>query len=342
MSSKAAARAAARSETSKSEPGAPATGNDVDTSVLDKLIDITRQQRQLQDFRTRADEKKGKVDPAVYRRVVEDYNKRHAALDNQARPLKVQARQEFEKLRAIFDTVNGRDESARYDKQELEFRHDVGEMDAGELAERLKAPEAILEECRVELVALGEQKARFLEAFDEEELARPTRDVPPSDPVDAAPPPAVEPEPGDTNVPPEEDDPGATRPGPASHPSATVAGSATGTGDQTGEPTFVLPEAMLVGSDSDGGPEVEYQLSAINYIGRSEDNQIRILRAGVSRRHAVIVAEQTAFIIRDLRSQNGTFVNDAQIQECTLVDGDKIRLGEAQLVFRTPNTNDVR
>ncbi len=332
MSNRQAARpAAARSDAAPADPANPVAQNDVDTSVLDKLIEITRQQRQLDEFRARAEAKKDKVDAAVYRRVVDDYNGRVATLDEEARPLKTQARKEFEKLRALFDNVNGREERARYDKQELEFRHEVGEMDGTQLAERLKGPEAILAECRAELDGLGRQKARFLEAFDEDELEQP-------DPVvhSAVPSAAAAPEvpvelagaPADvTMMQPAPAFAAAPAPAPAIHADAD---------DASDESTFILPEGTLVSRDPALGKDVEYRLSAINYIGRSPDNQIRLATDGVSRRHALVAAEKTGFLIKDLGSQNGTFVNDNQVTECRLNYGDVIKLGEAQLLFTAP------
>ncbi len=322
MSNRQAARpAAARSDAAPANPANPVAQNDVDTSVLDKLIEITRQQRQLDEFRARAEAKKDKVDAAVYRRVVDDYNGRVATLDEEARPLKTQARKEFEKLRALFENVNGREERARYDKQELEFRHEVGEMDGTQLAERLKGPEAILAECRAELDGLGRQKARFLEAFDEDELEQP-------DPVvhSAVPSATAAPEvpvelagaPADVTM---------MQPAPAIHADAD---------DAPDESTFILPGGTLVSRDPALGKDVEYRLSAINYIGRSPDNQICLSTDGVSRRHALVAAEKTGFLIKDLGSQNGTFVNDNQVTECRLNYGDVIKLGEAQLLFTAP------
>lgn len=327
MSNRQAARSAAeRSDAPQTESARQVADNDVDTAVLDKLIEITRQQRQLDEFRTRADAKKDTVDGAVYRRVVDDYNKRDAALDEEARPLKAQAREEFDKLQELFDAVNGREERARYEKQELEFRHEVGEMDGTELAGRLKVPEAILEECRAELEGLGRQKARFLEAFDEEELARPERT--------GVSPVTVESSPRElsavvADVTMMGPIPGFAVPAPAVAPPVQPAD------DPSDEHTFILPEGMLVAAGPDGGP-IQYRLSAINYIGRAVENQIRLVADGVSRRHALVAAEKTGFLIRDLKSQNGVFVNGKQVDECMLAEGDTIKLGEAELVFRDP------
>jgi hypothetical protein len=80
----------------------------------------------------------------------------------------------------------------------------------------------------------------------------------------------------------------------------------------------------------------EFQLGAVNGIGRSEDNQICLLNPGISRIHAVIKAVPGGYSITDLGSQNGTFVNGQRVTEKALTDGDTIDVGSVQFVFRMP------
>jgi pSer/pThr/pTyr-binding forkhead associated (FHA) protein len=56
--------------------------------------------------------------------------------------------------------------------------------------------------------------------------------------------------------------------------------------------------------------------------------------AKVSRDHAVIRPTADGFRLTDLRSTNGTFVNDARVEEVTLSDGDRKVVGAHELVFR--------
>ena len=48
----------------------------------------------------------------------------------------------------------------------------------------------------------------------------------------------------------------------------------------------------------------------------------------------LITATPGGYTIRDLKSQNGTYLNGDRIDETTLADGDRITLGEINLVFR--------
>jgi pSer/pThr/pTyr-binding forkhead associated (FHA) protein len=62
-------------------------------------------------------------------------------------------------------------------------------------------------------------------------------------------------------------------------------------------------------------------------IGRKDGADILIRDDGVSRRHASILAEGGGARIRDLGSQNGTFVDGVRVGDCRLEDGNRIHMG---------------
>ena len=70
-------------------------------------------------------------------------------------------------------------------------------------------------------------------------------------------------------------------------------------------------------------------------LGRALDNDIVVNHSSVSRHHASIENSNGGFVVRDLNSQNGTFVGSRRVTEPTLVnDGDPVRFGDAQFTFR--------
>ncbi|MGH7779788.1 MAG: FHA domain-containing protein, partial [Candidatus Binataceae bacterium] len=69
-------------------------------------------------------------------------------------------------------------------------------------------------------------------------------------------------------------------------------------------------------------------------LGRALDNDIVVNHSSVSRHHASVVGSGGGFELRDLSSQNGTFVAQRRIAQATLADGDSIRLGQALFTFR--------
>ena len=74
-------------------------------------------------------------------------------------------------------------------------------------------------------------------------------------------------------------------------------------------------------------------------LGRHWDNDVVIKDPTVSRRHALIMETRRGFVLRDLDSANGTFVNDVNIGavEHVLRSGSRIRLGAIEVtLFFTP------
>jgi hypothetical protein len=68
-------------------------------------------------------------------------------------------------------------------------------------------------------------------------------------------------------------------------------------------------------------------------IGRSPDCDIFLDDVTVSRRHAVLVRRDGAFVIEDQGSLNGTFVNRRRIDSAELTDGDELQIGKYRLSF---------
>lgn len=68
-------------------------------------------------------------------------------------------------------------------------------------------------------------------------------------------------------------------------------------------------------------------------IGRQAGATLKIANASVSRRHAMIEKQGERFIIEDLGSRNGTFVNDIPVNRRELQHGDRVRIGESQFFF---------
>jgi pSer/pThr/pTyr-binding forkhead associated (FHA) protein len=68
-------------------------------------------------------------------------------------------------------------------------------------------------------------------------------------------------------------------------------------------------------------------------IGRLPDNMIIIDNPAVSGRHARVFREGNHYVVEDLKSTNGTFVNEKPIARHTLLEGDVVLVGKHSLVF---------
>ncbi len=73
-------------------------------------------------------------------------------------------------------------------------------------------------------------------------------------------------------------------------------------------------------------------------FGRSPDNAITIASPLASRRHAELRAEEGGYVLYDLGSANGTFVNGQRVQRHLLRPGDVIQIGDEQYRFDVPTT----
>lgn len=71
-------------------------------------------------------------------------------------------------------------------------------------------------------------------------------------------------------------------------------------------------------------------------IGRKPENDIQIDNMAVSGHHARIILQGESYMIDDLQSTNGTFVNEKKIISSALKDGDNIRIGQHILAFLFP------
>jgi diguanylate cyclase (GGDEF)-like protein len=81
-----------------------------------------------------------------------------------------------------------------------------------------------------------------------------------------------------------------------------------------------------------------YELAGLDdvIIGRGADCSIQVDRDSVSRKHAKVTRSPSSgdlWQVQDLGSTNGTYVNDAQITQCSLRDGDLLKIGNAIFKF---------
>src|SRR2546428_4332350 len=75
-------------------------------------------------------------------------------------------------------------------------------------------------------------------------------------------------------------------------------------------------------------------------VGRGEEADIRLDDEGVSRVHCSLEARGPESVLRDLGSQNGTYVGGERVQERILVDGDRVQIGAAT-TFKVAYADEV-
>jgi pSer/pThr/pTyr-binding forkhead associated (FHA) protein len=90
--------------------------------------------------------------------------------------------------------------------------------------------------------------------------------------------------------------------------------------------------AALIRADE---PQARYVIANTPWrIGRDPDNELVINDNSVSRHHAEIIhGRANSFLIRDLDSLNGIFVNDKRVQIATLAENDEVDVGDVRFRF---------
>ena len=68
-------------------------------------------------------------------------------------------------------------------------------------------------------------------------------------------------------------------------------------------------------------------------IGRHADSDISLDDITVSRRHCEISIDTGRFVVRDVGSLNGTYVNQKRVDVAELLQGDELQIGKFHLVF---------
>lgn len=96
-----------------------------------------------------------------------------------------------------------------------------------------------------------------------------------------------------------------------------------------------LPPARLVLTMKDGSEQV-FPLGREACIGRTQANDICLPLGSLSKRHTRVVGRAGRYIVVDLKSTNGTYLNGKRIQTPQLLnDGDVLYIGDAKLRFET-------
>lgn len=100
-----------------------------------------------------------------------------------------------------------------------------------------------------------------------------------------------------------------------------------------------IPEISLLLDDQE--KPTSYNKNEIS-IGRDDDNDLTIDDETVSSQHAKIVYEKGNWMLEDLSSTNGTFLNNQRIYTPTvLIKGDEVMLGKRSLLINIPSESNL-
>ncbi len=91
-------------------------------------------------------------------------------------------------------------------------------------------------------------------------------------------------------------------------------------------------ELVVLKGNSEG---MKYRLGkGVSTLGRRENNDIFLDDANISRVHARIERSPQGYLLIDMGSLNGTYVNNQRLNQTVLQTGDQIKMGSTELEFR--------
>ena len=102
--------------------------------------------------------------------------------------------------------------------------------------------------------------------------------------------------------------------------------------DRSQKPLVLKKVRLVVVKGSDEGRTVTLQQPAVA-IGTLGESDLILTDPTVSRKHAVVEEKADGYVIRDLGSTNGTFLDGVRIREGYLSPGSVIRLGKTEIAF---------
>ena len=102
---------------------------------------------------------------------------------------------------------------------------------------------------------------------------------------------------------------------------------------------------LILTNDQSSSPPKEFELIKSEIIiGRDDSADVTIPASAVSRRHARLMLEGENYMLEDLGSSNGTFLNGEKLAgRRSLKPGDKIRLGQTiNLEYQAPGSTSEK
>lgn len=328
--------------------------NTIDLSAVDALAAIKIEQDQLGERLKAMASKRDQVSAEVYQRVHGDYRHRLDELEAQAAPLKQRAGEAYRSLRAELANLENAFTSARLDREEIDFRHALGEFDAAELEQRVKAVDLRIEEHGKAHTQAQAIRDRFLAVVAAEtELEASDDDTARMDAISvpvATPPPDVAatmiaapikgPAPVDVGAtlvaPVAQITPPAAVPPPAALPPAAAGAArpAASRPPRNPDATVVFRQGRLEPRNAEAGSVVQTLGLKPVCIGSDGTCDLQLSAPGVAKRHVEITMTRAGFSLRDVAASGSVKINGNVVQEHVLAEGDTLSLGPAQFNFR--------
>lgn len=342
----------------------------INQTLLDETAKLRQERATIAERLAKIEATRDQVSTQVFERVSSEYRSKFDAITQSLMEKKAEVDRELSTLYETRQKVTANLDVQKTALEELEFRKQLGEFDEKEFEERAKEAKDKLTKFQkiVEAVTSNIQKYESLFADFEPTPLEPSQRTPVATkiPEAQAASPAKAPttatmsmparkkiatEQPDYNLPPEQSqnyfssaDDVSERPTGVAPPPAppktqrtqvftpTQKTASSGTPGSSTSPS-IRPGTAYLKVIRGAADSPKYPLGKETTIGRAHTNHIVLKEARISRQHAVIRQAGKEFVIEDLQSSNGVYVNSEKVKEHVLSNGDQIQIGDFAMEF---------
>lgn len=332
----------------------------INHQLLEDATHIKEQWRVVRDRLEKIERSRDEVSPAVFERVKSDYQKRLDEITRTLMDKKQDIDGELQSLYATRSKIAAQLEEQRESLEEVKFRNTLGEFSEEEYRTQAKQRQEMIGKFEAAMNAVTVNISRYESIFHEEALllgmeAAPDIEAGSSEAQGMGRAHEFEETGGERHIEEHERQPLTDEEGyilneeqgpsyfegegegentdvskPPREDSETLRAVE---GAQGGEAKRVLPRARIVIISGDLAGAA-YPLKDTVGIGRADSNTIVLKDAKTSRQHAQIQQHGNEFVLVDLNSSNGTFVNGDRIEEHVLKNNDEIQIGDYVMQFQ--------
>lgn len=341
----------------------------INQPLLDETAKLRQERATISERLAKIEATRDQVSSQVFERVSSEYRGKFDAITQSLLEKKAEVDRELSTLYETRQKVAANLDVQKTALEELEFRKQLGEFDEKEFEDRAKDAKDKLTKFQkiVEAVTGNIQKYEVLFADFEPTPLEPSQRTPVAAKIPAVP--VKSPtsatatipvkrkataEQPDYNLPPEQsqnyfssaDDVSERPTGVAPPPAPTVTPKSqrtqvytpeqkpvTGSVSASATSPSVRPGTAFLKVIRGAADSPKYPLGKETTIGRAHTNHIVLKEARISRQHAVIRQAGKEFVVEDLQSSNGVYVNGEKVKEHVLSDGDQIQIGDFAMEF---------
>lgn len=323
----------------------------INQKLLEEATLAKEEWRVIRDRLAKIEDHKSQVTPAVHERVRSDYRARLKVATEAVLQKKEEVDAELAVLYETRTKIASEMETHRQSLEEIQFRHTLGEFNEEDYQNNARNEQEKISKFESVLSSVNNNIHRYESIYKDEPglfaqpeqepapepIAPPHVDLPETHEVSGFTPARHYAEPMTDESGYVIEEPGAPyftgtdvdRTNPAlAEESGTFPG---GSADEPVPAGQMRARIVVINGDDAGAA---YTIKNVLSFGRAESNTITLRDAKVSRQHAHIQQQGNEYVLVDLNSSNGTYVNNERIEEHVLTAGDEIRIGDTIMQFQ--------